>query len=159
MRSTMPDQSENVNDIIELQKSAGRVMLVIIDVGACRMEGWKFTILDGVVRCWVGLVESNGRGKSSPCVPSSWTNYPRPGITRYLARDYVQARHRLSWYIPGLSICPPFGRPLRTFVSFLRMPIRLFSWKMKICLVASSTKWWLHRNDCLIFVITRSKSL
>lgn len=71
MRSTMPDQSENVNDIIELQKSAGRVMLVIIDVGACRMEGWKFTILDGVVRCWVELVESNGRGKSSPCVPSS----------------------------------------------------------------------------------------
>jgi len=67
----MPDQSENVNDIIELQKSAGRVMLVIIDVGTCRMEGWKFTILDGVVRCWVELAESNGRGKSSPCVPSS----------------------------------------------------------------------------------------
>jgi len=45
-------------DVIELQKSAGRLLLVIIDVGACRMEGWKFTILDCVARCWVGLVDT-----------------------------------------------------------------------------------------------------
>jgi len=67
MRSTMQEQPENISDIIELQKSAGRVMLVIMDVAACRMEGWKFMILDGVARCWVGLVDfdSDGIGKSS----------------------------------------------------------------------------------------------
>jgi len=39
---------ENISDIIELQKSAGRAMLVIMDIAACRMEGWQFMILDGV---------------------------------------------------------------------------------------------------------------
>jgi len=70
MRSTMQERPENISDIIELQKSAGRVMLVIMDVAACRMEGWKFMILDGVARCWVGLVDfdSDGTGKSSSCV-------------------------------------------------------------------------------------------
>jgi len=67
MRSTTQEQPENISDIIELQKSACRVMLVIIDVAACRMGGWKFTILDGVARCWVGLVDFDfdGIGKSS----------------------------------------------------------------------------------------------
>ena len=67
MRSTMQEQPENISDIIELQKSAGRVMLVIMDVAACHMEGWKFMILDGVARCWVRLVDfdSDGIGKSS----------------------------------------------------------------------------------------------
>jgi len=66
----MQERLENISDITELQKSAGRVMLVIIDVVACRMEGWKFMILDGVARCWVGLVDfdSNGIGKLSSCV-------------------------------------------------------------------------------------------
>ncbi|KAF5363567.1 hypothetical protein D9756_000959 [Leucocoprinus leucothites] len=62
MRATVPAQPENADDIIALQKSAGRVMLVIIEVGACRMEGWKFTILDCVARCWVGLFDSNSSG-------------------------------------------------------------------------------------------------
>lgn len=62
MRSNMPVQPENLNEIIELQKSAGRLMLVIIEVGACRMEGWKFTILDCVARCWVGLVDFSSGG-------------------------------------------------------------------------------------------------
>lgn len=57
LRSTSSIQPTNVTDTFELQKSAGRVLLVIIEVGACRMEGWKFTILDCVARCWVGLVD------------------------------------------------------------------------------------------------------
>jgi len=63
----MQERPENIIDIIELQKSAGRVMLVIMDVAARRTEGWKFMILDGVARCWVGLVDfdSDGIGKSS----------------------------------------------------------------------------------------------
>jgi len=67
MWSTM---QENISDIIELQKSAGRAMLVIMDIAACRMEGWQFMILDGVAWCWVGLVDfdSDGIGKSSWCV-------------------------------------------------------------------------------------------
>ena len=67
MRSTMQEQPENISDVIELQKSAGRVMLVIMDVASCRMVGWKFMILDGVARCWVRLVDfdSDGIGKSS----------------------------------------------------------------------------------------------
>jgi hypothetical protein len=68
MRSNLTEQPENVNEIIDLQKSAGSALLVIIEVGACRMEGWKFTILDCVARCWVGLVDfdSDGMGKSNP---------------------------------------------------------------------------------------------
>ena len=53
--------------MIELQKSAGRVMLVIMDVASCRMEGWKFMILDGMARRWVDF-DSDGIGKSSSCV-------------------------------------------------------------------------------------------
>ncbi|KAF9448472.1 hypothetical protein P691DRAFT_792581 [Macrolepiota fuliginosa MF-IS2] len=58
IRSTPQLQKKPLNDVLELQKSAGKLLLVIIDVGACRMEGWKFTILDCVARCWVGLVDS-----------------------------------------------------------------------------------------------------
>jgi len=67
MRSAMQEQPENITDIIELQKSAGRVMLVIMDVASCRMVGWKFMILDGMARCWVDF-DSDGIGKSSSCV-------------------------------------------------------------------------------------------
>ena len=67
MWSTMQEQSENITDMIELQKSAGRVMLVIMDVASCRMEGWKFMILDGMARRWVDF-DSDGIGKSSWCV-------------------------------------------------------------------------------------------
>lgn len=62
----MPPQTKSTNDVLELQKSAGRVLLVIIEVGACRMEGWKFTILDCVARCWVGLVDSGPSGIGKP---------------------------------------------------------------------------------------------
>ena len=37
-------------------------MLMIMDVAACRMEGWKFMILDGMARCWVGLVDFDSDG-------------------------------------------------------------------------------------------------
>lgn len=65
MRSTGQPQTQATNDIVELQKSAGRVLLVVIEVGACRMEGWKFTILDCVARCWVSGVDfsTGGMGK------------------------------------------------------------------------------------------------
>jgi len=40
---------------------------MIMDVAACRMERWKFMVLDGMAQCWVGLVDfdSDGIGKSS----------------------------------------------------------------------------------------------
>jgi hypothetical protein len=62
MRSNIPQplqQTQNTNDVIELQKSAGRALLVVMEVGASRIEGWKFTILDCVAQCWVRSVEVN----------------------------------------------------------------------------------------------------
>jgi len=34
----MQEQPENISDIIELQKSASQVMLMIMDITACHME-------------------------------------------------------------------------------------------------------------------------
>lgn len=59
-------QTQITKDIIELQKSAGKALLVIIEVGSSRMEGWKFTILDCVAQCWVRGIDAGtgGMGKS-----------------------------------------------------------------------------------------------
>jgi hypothetical protein len=61
-------QIQIANDIIELQKSAGRALLVVIEVGATRMEGWKFTILDCVAQCWVSSVDVNTGGIGKLCL-------------------------------------------------------------------------------------------
>jgi hypothetical protein len=45
---------------IELQVSSLRVLEILIDECAPCMPRWKFTILDGVGRCWVTLKDSGG---------------------------------------------------------------------------------------------------
>ncbi|EKM75759.1 hypothetical protein AGABI1DRAFT_131988 [Agaricus bisporus var. burnettii JB137-S8] len=58
-------QKQTTKDIIELQKSAGKALLVIIEVGSSRMEGWKFTILDCVAQCWVRGIDAGTGGMDS----------------------------------------------------------------------------------------------
>lgn len=43
---------------VELQVSSLRVLEILIDECAPCMPRWKFTILDGVGRCWVTLKDS-----------------------------------------------------------------------------------------------------
>jgi hypothetical protein len=53
---------------IPFQLSSVRALAVLVEECAPRMPSWKGTILDGVCRCWVNLVESgaDNTGKS-PC--------------------------------------------------------------------------------------------
>lgn len=61
----------------ELQLSALRVLLTILDVCSPRVKSWKETMLDGVGRCWVDIMDKE-RGKST-FVPSA--QYCSPFLT------------------------------------------------------------------------------
>jgi hypothetical protein len=69
-----------------MQLSALRVLGILFEVCKPRINAWKETILDGVGRCWVGLIDEERKGIKPSGFPGNVT------CARYLCllSDFVR---------------------------------------------------------------------
>lgn len=56
---------------LHLQLSSLKALIALMDACAPRLNSWRLTILDGLVRCWVCMIIDRGKATSVVTVTSS----------------------------------------------------------------------------------------
>lgn len=100
---------------IAFQSSSARALAVLIEACAPRMHAWKGTILDGVCRCWVNLVESGADNTGNSPLHSLSGPYAMSSSSRCAPTEVRELKEALRGTCGALArACPSVTKVRRS---------------------------------------------